>query len=555
MLQVDNLPPPSQRASASAGQAAFMAIYDQMFAQFDLMVGNVLLTHYDLSSPGHISTFSKTIDELLSSGIVPVLNENDVTNQVLKDSPPWFKDNDSLSAKLASDLQANLLLLLTDVSGVFTAPPGVKGGHLLDYYSPAIDVIQFGEKSSRGRGGMESKMNAAWAAAQRGVDVVVASGFEPKVIDRIFQGEVLGTVFTNKWEMQALTPRQVCKRACDCRPALMKLTTEQKDTMLMNVAKALRDNKEMLLKANAKDLKRAVEDAQASDLDCEQIKLTDVRIQSLADGLELLARTPPPTVLERRELTEHLILEQVTQPIGVVLCVTENSVEVLPQVLGLTLRTGNALILYDDGTLTAKTKEAMLTVIRRALGPDFPSHALQCIGPEVDLMRLVTQREGFIDVILPRGVLGLAQKIVRQSNIPVLGNIETTCHVYLDESADLEKCIEIVLDSKLTRVGPGCHEGTNYLSCNAVDTILVHKSLVEDGRVLKVVKALTEEKVQLHGGPRAASQLGFVPAPKLDSEWHSKLAATIEIVDNVNEAVTFINTYGSGLVDTLVAED
>ena len=129
------------RAAAAAGQAAFLAMYEQMFAQFDMMVGNVLLTHADLSSPKHIDTFSSTIDELLKCSIIPVLNENDVTNQKLDNVPAWFADNDSLSAKLATDLNAGLLLLLTDVDGVYTGPPGEKGSFLLDYHSPVIGMV------------------------------------------------------------------------------------------------------------------------------------------------------------------------------------------------------------------------------------------------------------------------------------------------------------------------------------------------------------------------------------------------------------------------------
>eukprot|EP01059_Diplonema_ambulator_P015409 TRINITY_DN2653_c0_g1_i1.p1 TRINITY_DN2653_c0_g1~~TRINITY_DN2653_c0_g1_i1.p1 ORF type:complete len:430 (+),score=149.61 TRINITY_DN2653_c0_g1_i1:49-1338(+) len=342
VLQEERLPPPSSRAAASAGQAAFMALYEQMFAQFDLMVGNVLITHADLSSSSHVTTFAKTIDELLKCSIIPVLNENDVTNQLIADSPPWFVDNDSLSAKLATDLDAQLLLLLTDIDGVYTKPPGEKGGYLLDYHSPAIDEIKFGEKSSRGRGGMESKIRAAMLASQRGVDVVVASGFEKNVIDRLFAGEVMGTVFTENWEMQALTPRQTCVKAKECKAALNKIDGATRTALLHKVSEAIRKNVQKILRANELDARASGREEMA------KVKLTEESVIAIAKSMDQLASTPDPVnaVTEQRVLTDGLVLQRTMAPLGVVLSLGE-APEVFPQTVSIALRTGNALMFYD----------------------------------------------------------------------------------------------------------------------------------------------------------------------------------------------------------------
>ena len=350
ILAADSFSTPSSRAAASAGQAAFMAMYEQMFAQFDLMVGNVLLTHADLSSSSHITTFTETIDELLKCSIIPVINENDVTNQKLKNSPAWFIDNDSLSAKLATELKADLLLMLTDVEGVYSAPPGLKGGYLLDYYSPAIDNIKFGEKSSRGRGGMESKIKAAVLASQRGVDVVIASGYTNSIVGRLFSGEVLGTVFTENWEMQALTPRQAASKARSAVPELSRIDGSTRSDLLFKLSEAIRcpHNKSLILESNNMDLTTA-----DMETDVElKYRLTEKQLDALANSLELLATTEDPVgqVLEHRTITEGLVVHKITSPVGVVLSVGETP-ETFLQVLALTIRTGNCLI-FSDGMFT-----------------------------------------------------------------------------------------------------------------------------------------------------------------------------------------------------------
>ncbi|KAJ9460776.1 delta 1-pyrroline-5-carboxylate synthase [Diplonema papillatum] len=552
-LQVDKLEPITQRAAASAGQAAFMALYEQMFAQFDMMVGNVLLTHADLSSASHIKTFSNTIDELLKCSIIPVLNENDVTNQKLDNAPMWFQDNDSLSAKLATEFRAQLLLLLTDIDGVYTAPPGEKGGHLLDYHSPAIDTIRFGEKSSRGRGGMESKIRAAQLASQRGVDVVVASGFERNMIERLFNGEVLGTVFTEKWEMQALTPRQTAVKAKNCIVPLSKIVGDTRTKVLNKVAAALRENRNIsaILTANEVDLKSAATDEQAAKL-----RLSVEKVEALADGCEMLAGQNDPigNVIERRLIADGLILERKTSSVGVILAVCE-APEVFPQIVALALRTGNALIFYDIGGYGRHTFEALFDVVAGALGADWPGDAIQLVGDEVDLTRLVSQKEHLIDVIVPRGAPSLASKLQNMTNIPVLGTSEAVCHVYVDTKAELDKAIGVVLDSKLFRGGPGCHaHSPSTVSYNTLDTLLIHQDLAHDGRLLEIVRAMTDAKIKLFGGPRASSHLGLAPPSEAATSGDGE-HATIEIVSDVTEATDHINKTGSGIADSIVTED
>eukprot|EP01061_Rhynchopus_euleeides_P047823 TRINITY_DN9860_c0_g2_i1.p2 TRINITY_DN9860_c0_g2~~TRINITY_DN9860_c0_g2_i1.p2 ORF type:complete len:741 (+),score=314.85 TRINITY_DN9860_c0_g2_i1:98-2320(+) len=537
------------RAAASAGQAAFMSLYEQMFAQFDLMVGNVLLTHADLSSPKHIQTFSNTIDELLSCSIIPVLNENDVTNQKLENMPSWFVDNDSLSAKLATDLDAQLLLLLTDVPGLYTGPPGEKGSFLLDYYSPAIDKIRYGEASSRGRGGMESKIRAASLASQRGVDVIIASGFEKNVVDRIFEGEVMGTVFTDKWESQALTPRQVCMKGKSVTKDLVGIDGPTRSELLRRVARGLTNRVDEIIRANEADVEAS--HGKASSVTAEQIL-------GMTNSFEVLARMEDPVdkVVTSRLITEGLRMERVTTPLGLVL-VLGDMIEVLLQVVALCLRTGNSLLYYDVGNNLRQTHEATLHIIREAVGDAWPTDAIQYLGEETDLVRLVTQKEDFIDLILPRGDPSLVQQLRETTRIPILGVCESVCHVYVDTASEAQKAIDIVLDSKNSEMETGCNRGVANLkaSSNAMDTLLVHEDLAKDGRLLEIIRAMRNNNIDIVGGPRASAALGLSKAESLALEYGSESKATIEIVSDVHEAIHHIATYGSSLADAIITTD
>ena len=180
---------------------------------------------------------------------------------------------------------------------------------------------------------------------------------------------------------------------------------------------------------------------------------------------------------------------------------------------------------------------------------------LQLHGPEVDLSRLLATNEGLIDIVLPRGSHQLTSMVAKMTNIPVLGGPSSVCHVYVDNTAELSKALDIVLDSKINSVGPGCYETPSEVAYNAMDTLLIHEGLVTDRRINDIVKALTDADIKLYGGPTAASTLGLSAAPDLASEWNNDMIATIEIVSDVKQAVEFINEHGTGIADSIVAED
>ena len=184
-----------RQACAAAGQGALMAFYDELCERLGFSVAQVLLTEADFHSRRRYVNLAATLQRLLELGALPIINENDTvsTAEIELTGPTVFGDNDRLSALLAANLGADLLVILSDVDGVYNAPPSQENAARIPIY--AGDAVIFGERSAGGRGGMQAKIEAATVAAHSGVNVVIASGFEPNPLTQIVAGEDRGTWF------------------------------------------------------------------------------------------------------------------------------------------------------------------------------------------------------------------------------------------------------------------------------------------------------------------------------------------------------------------------
>jgi gamma-glutamyl phosphate reductase len=245
------------------------------------------------------------------------------------------------------------------------------------------------------------------------------------------------------------------------------------------------------------------------------------------------------------EVADGLILEKVSSPIGVVLIIFEARPDALPQIASLAIRSGNGLLL-KGGKEAARSNEILHRLI---------VEAIEDVAPEVgrDLISLVTSREGIsellhnddvIDLVIPRGSNALVSHIQQNTKIPVLGHADGICHIYVDEAADLKMATKIVLDSK-----------TDYpAACNAVEKVLVHASLAEDGRLFKLQQALRDADITLFGGEKSTRALGLPDAPSPKHEYGS-LALTLELVDSMDEAIDHIHKFGSAHTESIVTDD
>jgi glutamate 5-kinase len=191
-----------KQACAAAGQGQLMSIYQEGFARMGLCAAQVLLTEDDFADPLRHANLRRTLETLLELGAIPVLNENDTVSTLELERPspgrrPIFSDNDHLSALVAAHLEADLLILLSDVTALHTRNPGLHADAipLTEIPFGADPQARLDGTSGRGRGGMVSKVAAARSAAKAGVPVVLASGLAVGILDQILAGEPVGTLF------------------------------------------------------------------------------------------------------------------------------------------------------------------------------------------------------------------------------------------------------------------------------------------------------------------------------------------------------------------------
>lgn len=211
-----------RQACAAVGQTRLMALYEAGFHQVGLLAAQVLLTEADFDDRTRYLNLRNTLLTLLGRGVVPVINENDAVSveelawlDGSDEARPVFGDNDRLSALVATKLDADLLVLLTDVDGVYDHDPHDGDAHLIATMSDDDGVSAGGSVSGAGRGGMRSKLEAARIAARSGCHAVIASGVQPGTLPRVLAGEAVGTWFPAKsgiparhrWIAWAAAPR------------------------------------------------------------------------------------------------------------------------------------------------------------------------------------------------------------------------------------------------------------------------------------------------------------------------------------------------------------
>mmetsp|Transcript_5531 Transcript_5531/g.13974 ORF Transcript_5531/g.13974 Transcript_5531/m.13974 type:complete len:736 (+) Transcript_5531:105-2312(+) len=542
------------RARASAGQSELLALYERLFSQHDLSCSQLLLLDSDFSVTRRRDALVATLDQLLQYGVIPVINENDAmsprSTPVRDQEHKVFWDNDSLACLIGKAVNADLILLLSDVEGLCTAPPGSSHSEVVHTYRPGMK-INIGAKSMVGRGGMDAKVEAAMSAVNGGVpNVVIASGFRPNVVLDVLEGKLIGTLFTNRpsaIELVDFSPKAAADGARQGAQALQQLTTEERRAMLYACADAIISNAATILDANAKDIAAAKENQLGAHL-LNRLALTQNSLETLANGMRQVADLDEPLnrVLRHSLVSEGLELKQITVPLGVLLIIFESRPGVLAQVSSLALKTGNGLIL-KGGTEAKNSNLALHSVITDAISTStqgrVPKSVVSLVMDRQAVSSLL-KLEGHIDLIIPRGSNALVSHIKSSTHIPVLGHADGVCHVYIDEAANLDKALSICIDSK-----------TNYpAACNAVETILLHKSLAKSGFGDQLIHQLREVGVTVLGSGEACRRYELDQAKSLHVEY-GNLTVTLVIVSDVLEAVEHINLNGSGHTEAVVTEN
>lgn len=338
------------------------------------------------------------------------------------------------------------------------------------------------------------------------------------------------------------------KRAKDAAVVLSVLPTPRKNKALCHAADALLAAKDDILSANEADVKAAVE-AGIKGAFIDRLTLTEKRLKEMADGLRQVAALDDPVgkVLSMKTLDNGLIIGQKRVPMGVIGIIFEARPNVTADAFGLCLKAGSAVILRG-GKEAIGTNKKVVSVFQKALEEEgLPGACVQIVQDTSretanEMMRL----NGYLDVLIPRGGAGLIQNVVQNSTVPVIQTGVGNCHVYVDESADLEKAVRIVINAKTQRPGV----------CNACESLLVHESL-KDTFLPMIGKALQEKQVEIRGDEDTCARVpGAVAATEEDwaTEYEDYIIST-RVVKDLDEAISHIRRYSTGHSEAIVTEN
>ncbi|KAL7092583.1 hypothetical protein ACP275_12G172400 [Erythranthe tilingii] len=540
------------KACAAVGQNGLMAVYDSLFNQLNITSSQLLVTDNDFKNPEFRTQLSRTVNSLLALRSIPIFNENDAISTrkaPYEDSTGIFWDNDSLAALLAIELKADLLVLLSDVEGLYSGPPSDPNSKLIYTYvkQKHQGVITFGDKSRVGRGGMTAKVKAAISAADAGTPVVIASGYVSENIAKVLEGQRVGTLFhrdAHSWvTLNELSAREMAVAARECSTKLQSVSSEERSKILCGIAEALEENETVIKVENDADVAAAREAGYDESL-ISRLVLNHAKISTLAKSIRKIADMEEPIgqILKKTELAEGLILEKTTCPLGVLLIIFESRPDALVQIASLAIRSGNGLLL--KGGKEARCTNAILhKVITAAIPETVGEKLIGLVTSKEDIPDLL-KLDDVIDLVIPRGSNRLVSQIKSSTKIPVLGHSDGICHVYVDKSANIDMAKNIIVDSKLDYPA----------ACNAMETLLVHQELSSSESFQELLDELSQGGVTLYGGPRASSMLNISEAKSFHHEYNSR-ACTVEIVDDVKSAVHHIRRHGSGHTECIVAED
>ena len=338
------------------------------------------------------------------------------------------------------------------------------------------------------------------------------------------------------------------RQAIDAKQLLQSLTTTQKNQALEQAAASLIDKQDRLLAANEKAYQKAKEAGMAEGL-LDRLKLSADRIEAMAQGLRQIASLPDPIgeVMECFDRPNGLHIKKVRVPMGVVGIIYEARPNVTADAFGLCFKTGNAVIL-KGGRDAFYSNQAITEIIQEALEKEgISQHALQLIAHnDREVTTAFMQLKEYVDVLIPRGGAGLIRSVVENSTIPVIETGTGNCHIYVDEEADLEKAVPIILNAKTQRIGV----------CNACESLLVHRKIAQ--KILPALgRALQEKQVEIRGDQTVLDQIpGACPATEEDyGREYLDLILSVKTVDSLEEAIAHINHYNTGHSDAILTEN
>lgn len=334
-------------------------------------------------------------------------------------------------------------------------------------------------------------------------------------------------------------------------PELAAASIEKRNKALDLIAKALEENKEEVFAANKIDLENADKNNIAAAIK-KRLKYDEVKMRDSIAGLKQLEGLVDPVgkVLLSRELDEGLVLQRISVPIGVIGVIFEARPDAMVQVASLCIKSGNCAIL-KGGKETANTNKVLFEIIKKsAIEAGLPEGCLLQAEQHNEIDELLACDQD-VDLLIPRGSNNFVRYIMEHTKIPVMGHSSGICHIYVDEKADQELAVPVVIDAKIQYPA----------ACNAVETVLVNRSIAEEF-LPKLAKGLDGAGVKLRGTKEAADIVASKTGLNVEimqedafAKEYNDLIISLKVVSDVKEAVKHINYFGSHHTDCIITED
>lgn len=333
--------------------------------------------------------------------------------------------------------------------------------------------------------------------------------------------------------MKADAPK-VATSSCDMRNAVLKL-----------VAEKLVENKEAIFAANAQDMK-AAEESDVAPAVLKRLKFTEAKLNDVVCGIKQLITLPDPVgrIQLERELDEDLKLYRVSCPIGVIGIIFEARPDALVQIASLCLKSGNCAVI-KGGRETAATNKKLFEIIHgAAVEAGMPQYCLYQAELHSEIDELLSC-SGYVDLLIPRGSNSFVKYIMEHTQIPVMGHTDGICHIYVDEDYDKAKAVPVIVDAK-----------TQYTAaCNSVETILVNRKIAKEF-LTELAKELVANHVVIRGTSEVSDIIGcdVMEEDEFNTEYLD-LKVSVKCVDDVSEAISHINRFGSHHTDCIITEN
>lgn len=338
------------------------------------------------------------------------------------------------------------------------------------------------------------------------------------------------------------------KKAKKASGYMAKLDITTRNNVLNAVAQALRTNKDYIEKANETDLKNAHEAGMKPAL-IDRLKLTDARIDGMAEGLEKLVMLDDPvgSITNMKRTPNGLMIGYKKVPLGVIAIIYEARPNVTADAFGLTFKSGNAVILRG-GSDAINSNKAIVKVIKDSLSAS---------GIDPDVIELIEDTDRalvtellhmnkYVDVIIPRGGAGLIKHVVNNSSVPVIETGTGNCHIYVDEYANTDMACDIIYNAKTQRIGV----------CNACESLVVNKKIASEF-IPMVVDRLKEKNVEVRGDELAVSIDNRI-VPATEEDWGKEYLdyiISLKTVDTIDEAIEHINKYNTGHSEAIITDN